>query len=106
MSLRSAVKFCKEQIKLKQKLVNKLEKWKDEPKTFVAEITKLIIDKKKEIKDLNKKIEECNRIKNERTRVWADEKCDLGRMQEHCASLGSLLGIKKRQNKMIEGGKK
>jgi hypothetical protein len=28
---------------------------------------------------------------------------DLGRMQEHCASLGALMGIKKRQNKMIEG---
>jgi chromosome segregation ATPase len=104
MSLRSDIKFCKEQIKTKQKLVDKLAKWKDEPKKFVAEIEKQITNKKKEIKELNKQIQEWQHVGNERKRVWADEMHDLGRMQEHCASLGALMGIKKRQNKMIEGG--
>ena len=104
MSLRSDIKFCKEQIKTKQKLVAKLEKWKDEPKKFVAEIEKQITDKKKEIKELNKQIQEWHHIRNERTRVWADELHDLGRMQAHCAELGHLLGFKKKQNKMVEGG--
>lgn len=105
MTLRSDIKFCKEQIKMKQKLVDKLAKWKDEPLKFVAEIEKQKTEKKKEIKELNKQIQEWQHVRNERTRVWADEKCDLGRMQQHCASLGSLFGIKKRQNKMIEGEK-
>lgn len=103
MSLRGDIKFCKEQIKTKQKLVDKLAKWKDEPKRFVAEIEKQITEKKKEIKELNKQIQEWNHVRNERARVWADEMHDLGRMQAHCASLGALLGIKERQNKMIEG---
>ena len=104
MSLRSDIKFCKEQIKTKQKLVAKLKKRKDEPLKFVAEIEKQITEKKKEIKELNKQIQEWQHVRNERTRVWADELHDLGRMQEHCASLGALIGIKKRQNKMTKGG--
>ena len=103
MTLRSDIKFCKEQIKTKQKLVTKLEKWKDEPLKFIAEIEKQITEKKKEIKELNKQIQEWQHVRNERKRVWADESHDLGRMQQHCASLGALLGIKKIQNKMIKG---
>lgn len=62
MTLRSDIKFCKEQIKTKQKLVNKLAKWKDEPKGFVAEIEKQITEKKernKRTKQTDTRVEPC-----------------------------------------------